>query len=67
MVELNTDASGSATESLNEGFGGFSGGLRSILDFFGSLDQGFNDMIHFLQGTFLGWDNVDFILGVFLF
>jgi len=65
-IELNTDSSGSAAGSLNEGFGGFSGGLRSILDFFYNIDQAFDGMVTFLKGTFLGWENIEFLFGVFL-
>lgn len=66
MVEINTESSGSAAEGINEGFGGTAGAMRNILDSIFAIDQAFSDFIRFLQGTFLGWDNVELIFGVLL-
>lgn len=43
-----------AVEGVNNVFGGASTGLRGILDFFHSIDQGFQETIRFLVGTFTG-------------
>jgi len=53
-IEINTDSAGSATDTLNDGLGGASSGIRGILDFIHSIDEGFKETIRFLIGTFTG-------------
>lgn len=46
-----------AAEGVNNAFGGVDDGLRVMLDFINSIDDGFQSAIKFLIGTFTGnWD-----------
>jgi len=54
LVEIETDSSGSAVGSINDGFGGFSETLRGWLNGLRDIDIAFQETIRFLKGTFLG-------------
>lgn len=54
MVEINTEQSGSAAGSLNDGFGGFTETFRGWLDAIYNIDVAIQETFRFLKGTFLG-------------
>lgn len=58
-IRIETDSSGSAVGSLNDGAGGFSESLKGMLDIFKGIDKFFVNIGCYFQGTFMGWDNVD--------
>lgn len=58
-IRIETDSSGSAVGSLNDGAGGFSASLKGMLDAFKGIDIFFGNLGCYIQGTFMGWDNVD--------
>lgn len=51
-----------AAEGLNNSFGGVSDSLRGLLDTLWGIDKFFGNMGCYLQGTFMGWDNVDCVI-----
>ncbi len=51
-----------AVEGLNDSFGGINGGLRGILDGISGIETFFGNLGCYIQGTFLGWENVDCII-----
>lgn len=58
QIDLNTDSSGSAAGTLNDGFGGFTETLRGWLDGWFGLQDGMGELWCHIQGTFLGYENI---------